>query len=252
MVAPNGARRGKAAHPALPITIAEMTDTAAACYAAGTRALHAHVRDERGEHTLDAGLYRELLREVEARVPAMAVQITTESAGVYAAAAQRRLLRELRPPWASVALAEMMADKDVAAATRLYHWAAEEGVGIQHILYAADEVDWLARLIADGVIPAVDVSLLFVLGRYAPAVNGAAAMLPPFLQARARMDCDSRFMVCAFGAAETDCLLAAAAAGGDCRVGFENNLYHPDGTLAEDNAARVGEVVKRLGYLRRF
>jgi uncharacterized protein (DUF849 family) len=45
MVAPNGARLGKAEHPALPVTIAEIVATARACHTAGAGAINAHLRD---------------------------------------------------------------------------------------------------------------------------------------------------------------------------------------------------------------
>lgn len=67
MVAPTGARRGKADHPALPVSIPEIVATAVACFAAGARAIHAHVRDAGGLHSLDPGLYRELLAELHRR-----------------------------------------------------------------------------------------------------------------------------------------------------------------------------------------
>ena len=83
MVAPNGARRGKADHPALPVTIPEIVACAADCFAAGADGLHAHVRDGAGEHVLDAGLYAELMTELARTVPGMPVQITTEAVGRY-------------------------------------------------------------------------------------------------------------------------------------------------------------------------
>ncbi|MDZ4135170.1 MAG: 3-keto-5-aminohexanoate cleavage protein, partial [Paracoccaceae bacterium] len=48
--------------------------------------------------------------------------------------------------------------------------------------------------------------------------------------------------LCAFGAAETACLAAAFAQGGKARVGFENSLWHADGSLARDNAERVAAI----------
>ena len=44
MVAPNGARRDKADHPALPLTIEETVAAAQASFAAGAQALHAQER----------------------------------------------------------------------------------------------------------------------------------------------------------------------------------------------------------------
>ena len=69
MVAPNGARRIKKDHPAVPLTINETVETAKACYKEGAEAIHLHVRDENGQHVLDAGLYKEALNELENQVP---------------------------------------------------------------------------------------------------------------------------------------------------------------------------------------
>ena len=246
MVAPNGARRRKADHPQLPITIEETAHTAAACAAAGAHALHAHIRDDAGAHSLDAGRYRDLLAACAAAAPTLPVQITTESAGIYAPAAQRQLLYDLHPAWASIAVREAMADGDMKATRRLYHWAAAEGVRLQHIVYAPQEVRQLRQHLADGVLPAGKCEVLFVLGQYTPPVDGAPAMLQEFLAAYAELPAPKRFMACAFGKAETACLQAAAAAAGDCRVGFENNLHNADGQMAKDNAERVGEVVEAV------
>ena len=54
MVAPNGARKSSADHPGLPITVDAIAAEAAACREAGAQALHLHVRDDAGRHTLDA------------------------------------------------------------------------------------------------------------------------------------------------------------------------------------------------------
>ncbi len=55
MVAPNGARKTRADHQRLPVSIEDTVSEALACYRAGASALHAHVRGEQGEHVLDPG-----------------------------------------------------------------------------------------------------------------------------------------------------------------------------------------------------
>jgi uncharacterized protein (DUF849 family) len=45
--------------------------------------------------------------------------------------------------------------------------------------------------------------------------------------------------VCAFGRNETASAIGAASLLGHVRVGFENNLHLPDGTIAANNAALV-------------
>ena len=83
MAAPNGARKTKADHPHLPVTIAETIAEASRCFDAGASILHAHIRDEKGIHSLNSNLYEELLNQMAKHVPDMLVQITTESAGIF-------------------------------------------------------------------------------------------------------------------------------------------------------------------------
>lgn len=254
MVAPTGARRGKADHPALPVTIPEIVATARDCHAAGAGAIHAHVRDSAGAHVLDAGLYRELIAELARAVPGMAVQISTEAAGRYGPAEQRALLDAVPAEGVSIALAEMLSDGDRAAARRSYHALAEAGVAVQHILYEPGQVTALADEIAAGTVPAPapgrGPEVIFVLGRYGGQHPSDPAMLDPFLQAAAAAGLAPDWAICAFGRAETDCLRHAAARGGKLRVGFENNLRMADGTLAPDNAARVREIARILAQAR--
>lgn len=242
MLAPNGARRSKADHPALPLTIAETIATARAGHAAGAGALHAHLRDAAGAHLLDAGGYRELIAEMARAVPEMPVQITTEAAGRYQPAEQRALLDHLTPEGASAALREILADGDRPAARRFYHKADEAGVVVQHILYEPAEVAQLAAEQAAGVLPPGPVQLLFVLGRYSEGQQSDPGDLAPFLAQLATSGLQADWALCAFGRAETACLAAAFAAGGKARVGFENSFEHADGRIARDNAERVAEI----------
>ena len=46
--------RDKAAHPATPVSVEELERDAAACVAAGARAIHMHPRDPEGRQTLQA------------------------------------------------------------------------------------------------------------------------------------------------------------------------------------------------------
>ncbi len=243
MVAPNGARRGKADHPALPVTIPETVETAMACHAAGAGAIHAHVRDEEGRHVLDAGLYRELIAELARVVPEMIVQITTEAVGRYAPAEQRAVVDAVIPAAVSVALREMIPDAgEEAEGARFYARCRECDIAVQHILYEPAEVARLGRLIAAGVIPRDTVSVLYVLGRYKADQESDPADLTGFTAAASALPAAPEWMVCAFGHSETAALAAALKAGGKARVGFENSLWNADGSLARNNAERVAAI----------
>ena len=235
MVAPNGARRGKADHPALPLTTAEILDTARACQAAGADALHLHVRDDQGAHSLDAGRYREAL-EALAEIP-LRIQITTEAVGVYDVCAQLACLEQVQPGWASISVREIA--RDPALAPRVYATCAELGCEVQHILYDTDDVALLQRWQAEGVVRTGQDSVLFVLGRYAAGQQSTPAELDPFLTA---LPDAPDWMLCAFGPHEHACLAQAAQRGGALRVGFENSLVGADGTPHRDNAASVAAL----------
>lgn len=251
MLAPNGARRTKADHPALPMTIAETVAAARAAHAEGAGALHAHLRDADGTHSLDAGRYRDLIAEMARAVPDMPVQVTTEAAGRYGPEDQRALVHALCPEGVSVALSEMWPGTGPdPAARRFYQWATEAGMPVQHILYTPAEVTRLASLVARGDIPG-PVQVLYVLGRYQPPIPARPDMLAGFLAAARAFPDPPDWAACAFGPAETDCLVAAVAAGGKARIGFENNLVGPDGRPACDNAERVRDLVARLRALAR-
>ena len=262
-VAPNGARRTQADHPALPMTPDELAATAVACREAGACMLHLHVRDDAGAHSLDAGRYREALAAIRAAVgDGLVLQVTTEAVGRYTPAEQRAVVRELRPEAVSLAVREAIPDAgEEAEARRFLHDCAEAGVAVQLILYDTDDLARWRDLRARGVIPAMPngaapngaapdgmADRLYVLGRYAEGLTAAPGDLLPFVTAPdGRAD---RWSVCAFGPREAACVLTGAALGGHVRVGFENNLHLPDGGLAPDNAALVAAVAtgaKALG-----
>lgn len=242
MVAPNGARRTRADHPALPLTVAEIVETAKACFAAGAGGLHAHVRDAEGRHVLDTGLYRELIAEMKLAVPAMLVQVTTEAAGRYLPPVQRALVRKLQPDAVSIALREMTSDRDIESAGELYNQACASGIMVQHILYSPEEIVTLEDLVGQGVIPGDDLQLLFVLGRYTENQESSPEDLDAFVNALRESRLNADWAACAFGRHETDCLARAFALGGKARVGFENNFFNRDGSRAADNAERVREI----------
>ena len=237
MVAPNGARRGKADHPALPITTDQIVATAAACVAAGADALHLHVRDNAGQHSLDAGLYNETVKELRHAIPDLRIQITTEAGGVFDVATQLQCLSQVQPEWASISIREIARDVDLAH--KVYGVCAEQGTTVQHILYDTDDIARLNEWQGRGIIGAGQASVLFVLGRYTTGQTSTPADLAPF---RAAMPKARDWMVCAFGPDEHACLLETAKQGGKLRVGFENSLTDHSTQPHHDNAASVAAL----------
>jgi len=241
-VAPNGARYQKSDHPALPISISETVACAVDCHKAGADELHLHVRNADGSHSLDAGLYREALRELNSVAPTMSVQVTTESAGVFDVEEQLKCLTDLRPQAASLSVREFA--RDAPLAKRAYAFCADIKTDVQHILYTPDCVEKYLALRDQGIIHQTQNSVIFVLGHYNPPVLASTKHLDVFLDAISGQG--MRWAVCAFGKHEHECLRYAVQKGGDVRIGFENNSQRPDGTQFADNAASISTFIASL------
>lgn len=249
-VAPNGARKTKADHPALPVTTDEIAAAAAACREAGAAMIHLHVRDRDGAHLLDAEAYRRATEAIRREVgDDLVVQITTEAVGRYGPAEQMAVVRAVRPEAVSIAIREIVPDEAAEpAAAEFLAWLARERVMPQYILYSAEDLERFRGLRRRGLIPGERPFALFVLGRYARGQRSLPADLLPFVNP---LPVDIDWAICAFGPWENACALAAAALGGHVRVGFENNTQLADGRTAPDNAALVAQVAAGAALLGR-
>ena len=246
MVAPNGARKLKADHPAIPISISETVETAVACYDAGATGLHLHVRNIDGSHSLDATLYQQAIAELNIAVPELHIQITTEAVGQYTPKQQRQVVRDVAPQSVSVSLAEMLSEGKTPEALSFYKECHNDGIAVQHILYGQDDLTALSQLLDSQGIPTGGLQLLFVLGRYTENQQSSPTDLDPFLEWMKTHSVSADWALCAFGTQETACLYKGLCAGGKARVGFENSFFNEDGSVAKDNAERVAEMKTKL------
>ena len=250
-VAPNGGRKVKADHPAVPLTPAELAVTAARCFDAGASMIHAHVRDADGLHLLDADAYRDAIAAIRHAVgDDLVIQITSEALGRYNPAQQRAVIRDVRPEAASLALRELVPDSsEESAFADLLGWMQRESVIPQIILYDAADAQRLADFRQRGLVPFDHLPVLFVLGRYTTGQTSQPSDLLPFIDASAPTF--EHWSVCAFGAQEVACVTASALLGGHIRVGFENNEWLPDGARAQGNDDLVAAARTALNAVGR-
>ena len=245
-VAPNGGRKTKADHPALPLSPGELARDAARCLERGASMIHLHVRDAEGRHCLDPEAYRaaiaSICREVGDR---LVLQITSESLGRYSPAEQRAAVLRTNPEAVSLALRELApGPADEQDFGDFLGKLKQMRIHPQIILYAPSEAERLGAMVQQGLIPFDKLSVLYVLGRFALTRTALPRDLLPFLAPdMPRFD---PWSVCAFGRRETACVTAAALLGGHARVGFENNLALPDGARAASNAELVGAAAHAL------
>ena len=238
MSAPNGARRLKSDHPALPITPDDMADCAEEIVEAGATILHLHVRDENNTHTIDPERYRASIAAIKARVgDKLIIQVTSEAVGIYSRHEQMDMVKELKPEAISLALREICPNDDALSETTTFiAWMQQEHVFPQYILY--DEHDY-ARFEAyrkNGLFMDDAPFTLFVLGRQTSAVEAEdnARRLKEITR-----DVESPWAMCGFGANERDCVSHTAANSGHIRVGFENNIWRENGLLLSSSAEMI-------------
>ena len=238
-VAPNGARKTKVDHPGLPITSSELAVVASECLDAGASMMHLHVRDSAGKHSLDAEIYRAATEAIRREVgDRLLIQATSESSGIYRPAEQIEQIRRLKPEAVSIALREFLSDSEPGLLAGFLSWLSQECITPQYILFSEEDLTAYTSLAIKGVIPEPH-WLLYVFGRHESGFVSTSDT--EFLGSLSKVNVP--WAVCAFGRAE--CITAATAVtlGGHARVGFENNLYLKDGSIAGSNSELLAQVV---------
>jgi 3-keto-5-aminohexanoate cleavage enzyme len=245
-VAPNGGRKTKADHPALPLTASELARTAAECLERGASMIHLHVRDAEGRHCLDPEAYRAAIASICQEVgDRLVLQITSESLSRYSPAEQRAAVLRTNPEAVSLALRELAPEKaDEKDFGEFLGKLKQMRILPQIILYTPSEAERLGAMLKQGLIPFDKLGVLYVLGRFALTRTALPRDLLPFLAPD--MPRFESWSACAFGRREAACVTAAALLGGHGRVGFENNLALPNGARATSNAELVGAVAQAL------
>ncbi|MDG2043718.1 MAG: 3-keto-5-aminohexanoate cleavage protein [Maricaulis sp.] len=239
MCAPNGARRSKSDHPALPITPVELADCAEQVLAAGASILHLHVRDEDGHHTLDVKRYQVAIDAIREKVgKSLIIQVTSESVGQYSACEQMDMIRELRPEAVSIALREICPDSDnIDETAKFFSWMRDAGIFSQVILYDEKDCRQYEEMKQSNAFANKTSFVLRVLGNGKRSERDVSREIKQYRDAPNSHS--GPWALCCFGRNEYEAAPLAARLGGHIRVGFENNLWRADGSLAADNAELV-------------
>ncbi len=254
-VAPNGAKKTTADLPNIPVTAESIAYAAREFAKAGAAMVHLHVRDDNQKHTLDPEIYSQTISAIrEVAGDDLIIQCTSESGGIYTPKQQMEIITQLHPEAASVALREFIPDSShEASALAFFADLFAEGILTQYVLYSLDEVRYFAKLRKDGKIPGKKVSVLFVLGQKYASINDKSTwalsdQLDPFLESfdGELLLSETIWHVCAFGGYENSIMQKVTKCGGNPRIGFENNHFLADGSLAKNNADLVLQYIKSV------
>jgi len=227
----NGSRE-PGAHPALPLTAAQLAAAARGAAAAGAFAVHVHPRRADGAQTLQPGPCGEAVAAIRAACPGLPVGLST---GAWIEPDPTRRLDlvaawDPRPDFVSVNLHE-------PGAAELVRCLAELGIGVEAGIWNALGATWLVE---------ADLTPLCLRVLVEPHDAEPAAALATVAAVDAVLDSAGVTLPRLYHGSETSAwpvLEAMLARGRDVRVGLEDVLQMPDGTPAPDNAALVAAAV---------
>jgi 3-keto-5-aminohexanoate cleavage enzyme len=246
-VAPVGAEVTPDQTPHLPITPAQLGETARAVRAAGASIIHIHCRNDDGTNTHDVERFRAAHAAVR-EASDLIVQFSTGGA-IGMTPEQRAAPLALRPEMATLTCGTVNFGDDVfensfpimraiAAALREYGVVPElEIFDLGHLANAK-------RLAAGGHIT-LPAHVDFVLG-----VPGALeASVDNLVDCVRALPAGCTWSVAATGRMQLPMAVTAIVMGGHVRVGLEDNLYYHKGRLAtnEELVARVVRIAGELG-----
>jgi uncharacterized protein (DUF849 family) len=250
-VAPTGAETGKAAVPALPVTLDELVVTAKECQAAGAAVIHVHIRDDRARPTLDIGRLTETVRALRGGTD-LIVQLSTGGA-VTDAFEQRLAVLDAAPDACSLTCGTVNFGGEVFAnpwpfIRELYARTKELGVVPEFELFDMGHAATLNRLLDDlGAPHGGHVHCDLVMG-VPGGMPGTAAQL---VQAVAALPPGATWSATGVGRASVPVIFAALAAGGHLRVGMEDTISFARGRPVTGNAELVERAAALAGLAQR-
>ncbi|HEX2103949.1 MAG TPA: 3-keto-5-aminohexanoate cleavage protein [Solirubrobacteraceae bacterium] len=231
----NGTRPA-GAHPALPVTAAELAAEARAAAAAGARSFHVHPRDADGAEALDAPVIDTAVAAIRAACPGLPVGVSTAAWIAPDVAARVAAIRSWKsgPDFASVNLSED-GHREVMAALR------ESRIGVEAGVWSVGDVGALAE---SGFAAALVRVLVEAEDHDAATAVARAAAIDRALD---RAGIDAPRLHHGAERATWAVLRRAVQAGHDIRVGLEDTLELEDGTRAAGNADLVAAAVALAG-----
>lgn len=223
----------KGLHPAVPVSSEELAQDAAACAAAGARAIHLHPRDSEGRERLDAETVNAVVSQVR-RACGVPVGVSTGAWIEPDVARRLELVQAWRAPdYASANLSEPGA-AEVMQALLL------AGVGIEAGVWSVEDAE---RLAATGL--GQQVTRILIEPVEVSRAN-AVAVVEEIHHALDRLGLTAPRLQHGDGEATWVLLTDAVRRGIDTRIGLEDTIYEPGGERTTGNAALV-RAARQLG-----
>jgi 3-keto-5-aminohexanoate cleavage enzyme len=234
-----GAETTRIDQPNLPITPEEQAAEAKACYKAGARVIHLHVRDDDGNPTQSMKRFQDSIEAIRAAEPELIIQIST--GGAVGEAFEKRLAPlSLHPDMGTLNAGTLNFGNDI------------------FINHPADIVKLAEAFKQYNVVPEVEVyesgmidplHVQFVLG-VPGGMSGTPKNVLYMKEHLAEIIPGATWAVAGIGRYHIQASLTAMVSGGHIRAGFEDNIFYHKGVLADSNAqliARLARIAEEIG-----
>jgi uncharacterized protein (DUF849 family) len=223
----------KADHPAVPVSVDELARDAAACVAAGARAIHLHPRGPEGRERLDADIVDEVVIAVR---DACGVPVGVSTGAWIEPHLERRLelVRAWRAPdYASVNLSE-------PGAAEVMEALIDAGVGIEAGVWTVEDAELLAASGLAGQVTRILVEPVDI------GAADAVTVADEIHRALDELGLAAPRLEHGDGEATWVLLADAVRRGLDTRIGLEDTLDEPSGSRTAGNEALV-RAARALG-----
>lgn len=238
-----GAEVTKEMNPAVPYTIAEMTESAFQAYQAGASIIHLHARFDDGTPTQNKARFEATYKAIKAKCPDVIIQVSTGGA-VGMSRDERLDVINIHPEMATLDCGTLNFGGDdifVNTENDIIYFAEmmnNKQVRYEMECFEKGHIDTTMRLIKSGTIKK-HLHYSFVLG----VRGGMTGEERDFIFMKESIPSDATFSVAGIGRFEFSLAELSIIHGGHVRVGLEDNLYISKGILAKSNRELVEKVV---------
>ncbi|HNZ32828.1 MAG TPA: 3-keto-5-aminohexanoate cleavage protein [Candidatus Cloacimonas sp.] len=248
-----GAETTRSDQPNLPITPEEQAKEAKACFEAGARVIHLHIREDDGSPSQRLERFQEAISAIRKAVPEIIIQIST--GGAVGEAFEKRLAPlALKPEMGTLNAGTLNFGNDVfinhpTDIIRLAEAFKEYGVVPEVEVYESGMIDSVARLIKKGIITHSPLHVQFVLG-VPGGMSGKPKNLMYMIDHLHEEIPTATWAVAGIGKWHLPTSLIALVTGGHIRCGFEDNIFYHKGVIADSNAqlvARLARIAEEIG-----
>ena len=248
-----GAETTRIDQPNLPITPEEQAAEAKACYKAGARVIHLHVRDDDGNPTQSMKRFQDSIEAIRAAEPELIIQIST--GGAVGEAFEKRLAPlSLHPDMGTLNAGTLNFGNDIfinhpADIVKLAEAFKQYNVVPEVEVYESGMIDYIGRLVKKGIITHTPLHVQFVLG-VPGGMSGTPKNVLYMKEHLAEIIPGATWAVAGIGRYHIQASLTAIVSGGHIRAGFEDNIFYHKGVLADSNAqliARLARIAEEIG-----